>query len=309
MARWRGAVALAYIESHQTLRDHPKLKRLARMLGLKRAHAVGHLHCLWWWALDYAQDGDVTHFADEDLADAAEWDGDPAAFCRALEGCGVGGGAGFLERTEDDRLLLHDWWDYAGRLIDQRQKNAERMRQKRAGAHADAVSNEDSARATHVQRTFPARAGATVPYQDTNQDTDRETEQEQRAPEAPRPAAPIAPSLPVGVPEPTPSETSVLSELAQIAGWPANERADLDMLRTLAEAHPAVDLLNVARNYRISTLDKPLAKNARPRSQFRAWVEHERPPGRASPNGRIEPRGFAGIREFLADVGAGGEGP
>lgn len=98
------------------------------MLGISVPAAIGHLHCLWWWALDYAEDGDLSVFDAEDIADAAMWDGDPQAFVDALIACGPSGRAGFVERTPDGGLRLHDWEEYAGRLIASRQANA------RAGA-------------------------------------------------------------------------------------------------------------------------------------------------------------------------------
>lgn len=142
---------MAWVRSEQSLRDHPKTKRAARALGLKSIHFCGHLHGLWWWALDYAQDGDVTKYEPWELAEAAEFDGDPAAFVEALVG------AGFLERTTT-QLVIHDWYDYAGVLIMQRQANAKRMRDKRA---------------EHVQDTCAPRTGATNVTNVTNEEDAR----------------------------------------------------------------------------------------------------------------------------------------
>jgi len=116
---------MSWIESHQELRNHPKTKRLARQLGISLPQAIGHLHCLWWWALDYAVTGDLSPYDSEDIADAAMWEGDPQEFIEALLTCGPGGRPGFLERGPDGRLRLHDWHDYAGRLINTRQASAE----------------------------------------------------------------------------------------------------------------------------------------------------------------------------------------
>ncbi len=44
------------------------------------------------------------------------------------------GKAGLLERTPNGGLRIHDWWDYAGRLVLRRRQDAER---KRAGRRAD----------------------------------------------------------------------------------------------------------------------------------------------------------------------------
>lgn len=133
---------MAWIESHQSVREHPKTRKAARILGVRPVHLLGHLHALWHWALDMAEDGDLSKFDAEDLAIAADWDGDPDEFVEALVTCGPGGSAGFLERDgacgnpEDDTrgdLVLHDWWEYAGKLIERRRRD----RQRKADARAD----------------------------------------------------------------------------------------------------------------------------------------------------------------------------
>ena len=132
---------MAWIESHEELGQHPKLLRLARQLDIPRAQAIGHLQYLWWWAMKYATEGDLSGMESSEIAEACTWDGDSETFVQALTG------AGFLDQ-EGESLSIHDWSDYAGRLIQKRQANAERMR---------------LARSLHVQNTSMARAGATVP--------------------------------------------------------------------------------------------------------------------------------------------------
>jgi hypothetical protein len=127
---------MAWIESHQSLGRHPKTKRLARQLGIGKPQAIGHLHYLWWWALDYAQNGDLSGYSDEDIAEAAEWEGDPHEFVTALRECGINAGAGFLDAEE---ATLHDWMDYAGKLIERRKSDAARKRNERK---ADGTSDE-----------------------------------------------------------------------------------------------------------------------------------------------------------------------
>lgn len=146
---------MVWIESHQELARHPKTKRLARQLGCSVPAAIGHLHLLWWWATDYASDGDLSVFPPDELADALLWEGDPAALIDGLQQ------ARFL-----DGLKIHDWEDYAGRLIDRRYANAERMRKVRATADPPSIKES----APHVQRTTTARAGLhTVPTKQTEQ--------------------------------------------------------------------------------------------------------------------------------------------
>ena len=141
---------MAWIESHQSLKEHPKTKRLVRALGISLPEVIGHLHLMWWYCLDYAPDGDLSfdRFTVEDIADMACWTRDAHVFVDALQV------SGFLEHV-GDRLIIHDWFDYAGKLIERRQANAERMREARAA--------QEKPRANHVQRTSTARAGATVP--------------------------------------------------------------------------------------------------------------------------------------------------
>lgn len=124
------------------------MKKFARLLSISWPEAVGYLHYLWWWALDFAQDGDLTKYEAGDIADAVLWQREPMEFVDALIE------AGFLDKTEDDGLLIHDWFDYAGRLIEKRVANRERMRKARAKA-----KNESS---QHVPSTNNARTGATV---------------------------------------------------------------------------------------------------------------------------------------------------
>jgi len=76
------------------------------------------------------------------LAKAAQWQGKAACWWQALTDCG------WTDHTPDGRWCIHNWENYAGKLIARREWNKERMR----------VS-----RATHMQRTNHARAGATVP--------------------------------------------------------------------------------------------------------------------------------------------------
>lgn len=171
---------MVYIESHQELLGHPKTRRAARLLNLPRVHLVGHLHALWYWCMDYAQDGEVTRYDAADLADAAEWEGDPDLFVDSLIT------AGFLDRGTDGALHVHDWHDYAGRLIERRAANRNRMRSARA--KHDTPSIDECA--THVQDTsahVQDTCGATVPNQTKPNQTETEPTEEARVP-APTPA-------------------------------------------------------------------------------------------------------------------------
>jgi len=162
---------MAWIESHQTLREHPKIKKLCRLLGISKATAVGHLHMLWWWAMDYAQDGELTRYDDLEVALAAEWDGDEHVFVQALMD------SRFLDVDDQHRVVIHDWPDYAGKLIERRAKNAQRMREAR-GVYVATQDDTCNARATHVSksvelpnRTVPNLTVPTTPPTPSNGST------------------------------------------------------------------------------------------------------------------------------------------
>lgn len=119
---------MAYVEAHASLRDHPKTKKLARLLGISRAQAIGHMLCLWWWAQEYADDGDLSAYELDDIAEAADWDGDAETFVDALLTCGMKNRSGFLVKHADGTLEINDWMEYGGKLSIKRKLARERMR-------------------------------------------------------------------------------------------------------------------------------------------------------------------------------------
>ena len=112
---------MAWIESHQEIRLHPKVRRLATLLEIELSQAIGHLHCLWWWVLDYAPDGDLGQFQDGEIAAACEWRGDAHRLVEALAACR------FLD-GDPGRLAIHDWQQYGGRYVQKRSDDKERQR-------------------------------------------------------------------------------------------------------------------------------------------------------------------------------------
>lgn len=183
---------MAWIESHQELKDHPKTRKAARSLGIGIPQMIGHMHLLWWWALDYAEHGDISGFENYELADAAMWEGDPNEFVQALAQCGRPGAPGFIEVMECDgciTMTLRDWEDYAGRLVDQRAKNAAKQKawrdRQRNGDVTDAPLNKEDNSNRYVTVTQPLRNGATVPY--TTEQNITVPEEEGDASQAPPP--------------------------------------------------------------------------------------------------------------------------
>jgi len=151
-----------WIPSQVGLRDHPKTRRLARMLDAEPPHVIGYLHCLWYWALDYAPDGDIEDFEPEDIADAAGWTGDPDIFVESLINCG-GKKLGFLAKIEG-RLVIHDWEDNQGDAFRARVQAAAKKRAQRAAKQGqDGNSGRTAADDVSEPRDTVPQSGDTVP--------------------------------------------------------------------------------------------------------------------------------------------------
>lgn len=99
----------------------------------------------WLWALDNAPDGNLTEISKKTIGFAAQFSKTPEKFVQAMIS------SGWFDNT-DEGLKIHDWEDYAGRIVQKRADNKERMR---------------NARAANVRRTDTERVGLpypTVPY-------------------------------------------------------------------------------------------------------------------------------------------------
>jgi hypothetical protein len=146
---------MSWIQLHQSLIKHPKTTKAAELLHMDKYKFVGHLVCFWLWALDYADiNGDLpANVSEKTLGDSA---GVSKVFAKkfvsALIQCGPENQAGFLELIEG-RFHIHDWRDFAGKLLEKRIENKERMY---------------NARALHKTPTNTARAGARVEESRTN---------------------------------------------------------------------------------------------------------------------------------------------
>ena len=118
---------MAWIEIHQSLPTHKKTLLASDALGITPVHLMGHMVAFWLWALDNVPDGDLDNISPRVIARAAQWEGDPEQFVGALIS------VGFIDETGNG-LAIHDWYDYAGRLIERRIAERERSRQRRAAA-------------------------------------------------------------------------------------------------------------------------------------------------------------------------------
>lgn len=112
---------MPWFEAHDTMARHPKTLKLARLLNAERRYAVGLLHDLFSWGLYAAgKDGALEGLAAVDIAQALDY---PAKKGQAVVEALVA--AGYLEEGTDG-YTIHDWYDYAGKLYDSREKNREK---------------------------------------------------------------------------------------------------------------------------------------------------------------------------------------
>lgn len=175
---------MAWIELHQTLPTNKKTLRLKKILKIKTPQAIGHLCLLWLWALDNAEDGDLSIFSDDEVSEVSGWTGKPETFVAALIE------AGFL----DEDRHIHHWEEYAGALIDKREVTREQnkirqqaRRDKIKNSHDrhasvtrdGSVTNENVTRDNSVSHApIPY---LTVPYRTVPEDTYNNPDKDARA--------------------------------------------------------------------------------------------------------------------------------
>ena len=222
-----------WIESHTSLPRHRKTKRLSRRLGISIRDTVGCLHMLWYYAADFAPSGNLDGHAPEDIASGCDWDGDSREFVEALTD------SGWLESTPAG-LVVHDWDDY-NRQYRERQKAAQRQRDKRA--------RESESHESHCDVTVTSRAT------DRQDKTDRQEEEARDG------------LLPVD--NLSEEEKAALNRLRSVEGYHFDYGKDLAYLRQLTLDFPQVDVLEQVAGWAAWTLDHPLVANSKPHSQLR----------------------------------------
>jgi len=89
---------------------HPKTLAMMTRLNISRPVAVGTLELLWQATAEYAPQGDIGKFTDEEIAALVEWQHPsitPKDFVRTL--CDIR----WLDPSTRHRLIIHDWHQHA----------------------------------------------------------------------------------------------------------------------------------------------------------------------------------------------------
>lgn len=106
---------------------HPKTLKLARLLKVDRRYAIGLLHDLFSWALDTAKkDGTLPGLEAEDIASALDIPGK-----KGISTVSALVESGYLECNIHGMYCVHDWYDYAGKLMDRRETDKRRQAESR----------------------------------------------------------------------------------------------------------------------------------------------------------------------------------
>ena len=135
---------MAWIELHQTLRDHPKVIRLAEKLAVRPPEATGLLVNLWLWAVAYAEDGQLRRYTDAEIAQASRWGGSASDLRCALRETG----------WEDSDGTIHDWEQYGIRFLLQARKRKARFLKKK---QREKVTLQERSKSVPVTSTVPYR--------------------------------------------------------------------------------------------------------------------------------------------------------
>ena len=145
------------------IRDHPKTDILSASLDCSLAAAIGHLVCLWAWAVEHIdRDGCLGTIPARMIARQVAWEGDPDQFETALAD------AGFLDPAT---RCLHDWQDYTEEFYKGRDKaESDRKRARR----------NRKARANNPRTVREPSANRPRTVREPSRPLDRDLEREER---------------------------------------------------------------------------------------------------------------------------------
>jgi hypothetical protein len=116
-------------------------------LNISRIQMIGILVSIWLWALDNAQDGMLQGVSDKTIARVCDFPEKKAG--KLMEALHKNG---WLDKS-NDFYTIHDWRDYAGKLMERREKDRERKKTSK-------ISRKNSA---GIPPEEPRNSCATVP--------------------------------------------------------------------------------------------------------------------------------------------------
>ena len=238
---------------------HPKVGRLARVLGCSRREALGIVVSLWCATALAREGGMLDGMEPEDIADLCQWGDDGVTVVRALVK------VKWLDETKQG-LAVHEWLEYQGASERTKLMHAKRQATYRR-CHSDAPVTQ-------------GQHETVMTGQDGQDRTDRteEEEEEERADAkrvtAPHPPPPSVAPLPDPDPDPDPDTGKVIARFPCLNGqtWNATE----SLARTLDELYPDLTIEDEIRDALAAVTTDP-SRQKRPqdmRSFLTRWFKN-----------------------------------
>lgn len=169
-----------FVPSHVAIWHHRKFRRLVTTLAIEPVAALGHLHAFWHAVMLQCPDGVLRGWDDQDVADAAQWRGEPCKMAEALRN------AGWVDGLPGAEMSVHDWAEYGGHGTTKRAMEAKRKRDERGRESKDKPDASKDVRG-HV----PIVTHETETDKEKDKETDPEGMQGEGRTEASAPAAEV----------------------------------------------------------------------------------------------------------------------
>ena len=112
---------MAWFECHEQVREEVKLQRLAELLKIPYAHAVGLAVCLWAYATGHYRNGDLSDLTATEIARACCYNGDVTLLHKALMTC----------RLLDADGHIHNWKKRGVKLLSRESKRVKAWRKRK----------------------------------------------------------------------------------------------------------------------------------------------------------------------------------
>jgi hypothetical protein len=122
---------MAWIEFHPTkIKKLQKFKHFRKTLNWSANEALGFFGVLWGEIMDLRENGDITGWTAEYIAEITEAKVEPERLWNALTVVPpeLKNESAWIDRTEDGKMLIHDWLDCAGKFLINRYKTSNKAR-------------------------------------------------------------------------------------------------------------------------------------------------------------------------------------
>ena len=235
------------------LKHHRKTRKLAEILAISAREAMSYLVCLWSSAALEAEDGDLSEWEPQDVAYAADYQGDPEEFVRALEATGW---------LRDGRL--HGWDNHYGKCVKakkagRRKVERERGAKRRGRERGEEGRGDKEGIGDERRGEGEEMRGDEMRGEEKRRDKKREKQKIARSPKMDSEPSPVSAALvsedPVLVEEEAPPEPVVTIPIT--GGKRGEHPIYQDQVDEWARLFPAVDVIQELRACRAWNLANP----------------------------------------------------